>query len=177
MFKEGIITNALILSKSISPRIDSQSRFSVSAENNRHLREAAQQATQWPHLGNLGLTFLVVQEVAPLPVSTVAGLEKSQALLRLVFAVLRVILPELVRPVCELAFVAVRAFPLFHVLFAQLRLLLEVPFAGPWLFQRRPVISVRIVEAVQLIPLLPRVLAWIFVWQHLPIFLFNIHPI
>ncbi len=80
------------------------------------------------HLRDRGPGFLSVglqvQEVAPLAEPALAAAEESDALLGLVLAVVVVVLPELVRAMCELAAVAVGAAAFLYELLAELGLLL-----------------------------------------------------
>lgn len=67
---------------------------------------------------------LGVDEVAPLAVHAEPFGEEHSAFLGLVLRVHLLVLPQLVRPVRELALLLVRAEPEFHVFFAELRFLL-----------------------------------------------------
>lgn len=87
-----------------------------------------------PPLGLLLLGRLAVQEVAPLAIHAVHVPEESSALLGLVLGVMIEVLPELDRPVRELALVVVGAEPRPQVVPAQL--ILELMVVGTGLLSR-----------------------------------------
>lgn len=95
--------------------------------------------------------FFGVDEIAPLPIFTVALHEEGLALFGLVFAVLGVILAEFLGAVGELAFVAVGARTLLHELLAELGLLLDVELGGGGLFEGGAVVGIGVVEAAKVV--------------------------